>query len=168
MVAVVLVVVPVAVGLGGYVLGKAVSDGQGYQDAAREKAFKQLEPRLIHTFTKYEKHEKAGEYAKAISALKEHIALHQHFGSPTPDQAPQREQLLNDLIFSSQDKARALSRAFSAEEANLRNHDDSLAPYRAHHEYIENLKIVLPQDDAFLHREEARFNRTYPPISLFD
>ncbi|WP_438866884.1 hypothetical protein [Pseudomonas sp. L1(2025)] len=155
----------VAVALGGLTIWKKVEADKNDRKREEEKVWNRFETSLNHTFETYKEHAKKGEFAQAIRALKQHITLFNERGSVTPEDKKNLDRMLNDLVFNAQTKAIVLGREFKVKEASLQ--DDPHALSVAHHEYIEALKVVLPQDDAVLRREVQRWEQLYPRISLY-
>ncbi len=159
-------VVPIAVVLAGVVIwGKVDSDSTlAKQNAA--KTWKTFEVRLDHAFNKYKTHEAKGEFAQAINALKDYIALNRQRGSVSPQDEKMLGRMLDELTFKGQAKGLALSREFKSTEERLS--DDPYARADAHFEYIEKLKVSLPEDDTFLRKEVEHYDRLNPQFSLYD
>lgn len=161
-----MVAIPVAVVLAGFAIwGKVESDSAlTKQNAA--KTWKTFEARLDHAFNKYKRHEGKGEFAQAINALKDYIALNRQRGSVSPQDEKMLGRMLDDLTFKGQAKGLALSREFKSTEERLS--DDPYARADAHYEYIKKLKVALPEDDTFLRKEVEHYGRLNPQISLYD
>lgn len=159
-------VVPIAFAFGVWLVWKKVDADKSDQRIEDEKVWKRFEPHLEHTYKTYERHEAKGEFAQAIKALTQHISLFNERGSVAPADKKFLNRLLENLIFRSQQAATLLSREFKAKAQSLQ--DDPTALSVAHYEYIEKLKVVLPQDDAFLRKEVEHWQRLNPKISLWD
>lgn len=130
------------------------------------KEWKTFESRLDHAFNKYKRHETKGEFAQAINGLKEYIDLNRQRGSVPPQDERMLGRMLENLTFKGQAKGQGLSREFKSTEARLK--DDAYARAHAHYDYIEKLKVALPEEDAFLRKEVERYDRLNPQISLYD
>lgn len=159
-------IVPIVIALAGWVVYKKVDADQNDKKMEDDKVWKRFEPDLDHTYKTFKKHDAQGEFAQAIKALTQHIALFNERGSVAPADKKYLDRMLNNLIFRSQQSAMVLSREFKATAQNLQ--DDPTALSVAHYEYIEKLKVVLPQDDAFLRKEVEHWERLNPKISLWD
>ena len=159
-------IVPIAIALGGLLVWKKIDADEGDQKIKDEKAWKRFEPHLDRTYKAFKRHEAKGEFAQAIKALKEHISLFDERGSVAPSDKKYLGRMLDNLIFRSQQTATVLSREFKTNAQSLQ--DDPTALSVAHYEYIEKLKVVLPQGDAFLCKEVEHWERLNPRISLWD
>lgn len=155
-----------AIAVGAGIIWKKIDADKEQGKIEEEKVRKRFEPHLNSTFATYKKHAAKEEFAQAIRALKQHIALFNERGSVSPEDKKTLDRMLNYLIFNAQAKAVVLGREFKRQEASLQ--DDPYALSVAHHEYIEKLKVVLPQDDAVLRREVQRWEQLYPRVSLYD
>lgn len=159
-------IVPIVIALAGLVVYKKVDADRNDKKMEDDKVWKRFEPHLDHTYKTFKKHDAQGEFAQAIKALTQHIALFNERGSVAPADKKYLDRMLNNLIFRSQQSATVLSREFKAKAQSLQ--DDPTALSVAHYEYIEKLKVVLPQDDAFLRKEVEHWERLNPKISLWD
>lgn len=126
-----------------------------------------LAAQMKNAYAAYEGHLGNGDSGPAIVALRNYIALLKKVVPPQPDQEEKFGKALEDLVFKSQERAMLLSRAFKANDARLED-EDPFARHAAHLEYIEKLKSILPEDDAFLIKEISDFDRAYPAISIHD
>ncbi|OAE13450.1 hypothetical protein AZH11_05510 [Pseudomonas simiae] len=159
-------IIPLAGALGGYLVWYKVDADNKVKQENDAKEWKAYEPRLKHTYEKYKVHEGKGEIAKAIRSLKEYISLMRQRGSVAPADETLLDRMLEGLTYKAQAKGLALSREFKSQEESLR--DDPYALSGAHYEYIEKLKVVLPQDDAFLRKAVEHWERLNPEMSLWD
>ena len=93
-------------------------------------------------------------------ALRELVAISNDYGKLPVAQVEALDEHLQNMIFTSQQAGQALTRGFKAEQEDLQ-HGDPSKRYVAERDYIEKLKVVLPEDDAFLQRTVSRFASKY-------
>ena len=159
-------IIPPAVAVTAGFIWKEVSEYQAVQKENEDKDWDKFEPRLTHTLNKYAQHAKKGEFAQAIEALKEHIALHVLRGPLASEVMQDLNAKLNNLISTAQAKGLALSRDFKGKEESLK--DDPYALSATYYKYIEDLKVALPEEDEFLRKEVERWEQLNSPFSIYD
>lgn len=164
MVGFVAALIPVVVG-GAVVIGLGIAKQENIKanasEAAKERAAaEQLVSRSRELTGKVTGHEAKGEYAQAIMAFREMVAISKEYGKLPAAQVKALDEHLQTMIFASQEKAQTLTRDFKVEQEDLQ-HGDPSKRYVAERDYIENLKVLLPEDDAFLHRTVSRFKSKY-------
>ena len=74
------------------------------------------------------------------------------------------DKYLQDMLYTSQEEGQKLSYAFKQEWNDLK-HGDPSRLFSAYSGYIENLKILLPEEDAFLQKQVTAFKRAYPDLT---
>ncbi|MDP9029074.1 hypothetical protein [Pseudomonas sp.] len=156
-------VLPVLAAAG--IIGGVVIDGEIKKGkAADEKAFKQVELRVAELRSRVEDHAARGEYGQAIHSFRELMSLYEANYSISPEIRAPLDKYLQDMLYTSQEEGQKLSYAFKQEWNDLK-HGDPSRLFSAYSGYIENLKILLPEEDAFLQKQVTAFKRAYPDLT---
>ncbi|MGY2401647.1 hypothetical protein [Pseudomonas sp. SDO5271_S396] len=163
--------------IGGSIAGREVRKNNA---AEEKKAREELESRVSDLNAKIHEHSAKGEYAPAIKSFRELISLYKENYNLTPDAMAQLNKSLQNMIFESQEKAIEITHEFKKKWASLeklnpldarmtvrsfeamQNNSKSLC--MEHKLYIDKLKVVLPDDDAFLKKEMSTFDEGKPPF----